>query len=101
MIDYNLSKLAQQEYEARVRSLVPVQDFDDRLYDDRKLSLYPILSGIAGTTQNQRAWLSRQAQRLMATVNNGLSSLSDRAQSRQNTQAHVSLNEPECETVPC
>ncbi len=93
MIDYNLSKLAQQEYEARVRSLVPVQDFDDRLWDDRQLSVYPILSGIAGATQQPRDWLSQQAQRLIAALNSGRNSV--------RVPAQVSINEPECETVPC
>jgi hypothetical protein len=97
MIDYNLSKIAQQEHERRVRSLVPVQDHDSLLNDDRKLSIYPILSGIAGSRQNPRALVSR----VLAAVNNGLSSLNERTQSRHTAPAQISINDADCETVPC
>jgi len=53
MIDYNVSVIARLEHEERVRSLAPVQEYDDRLKDDRSLSTYPIRAGVAAADEDQ------------------------------------------------
>ena len=52
MIDYNASIIARLEYEERIRSLIPVRDYDDRLKDDRSLSIWPVRGGIAATPED-------------------------------------------------
>ena len=53
MIDYNASIIARLEHEERVRSLIPVRDYDDRLKDDRSLSIWPLRAGIAATPEDE------------------------------------------------
>jgi len=53
MSDYNASIIARLEYEERVRSLVPVRDYDDRLKDDRSLSIWPLRAGLADPSEEK------------------------------------------------
>ncbi len=53
MIDYNASIIARLEHEERVRSLIPVRDYDDRLKDDRLLSTEPVRGGVAATSDEE------------------------------------------------
>jgi|GEM_PF-4093763 hypothetical protein len=74
MLDYMESKLAYREHEARVRSAAPVYDYEDRLRDDRLLSVWPVQSGIANPRQEKTGWLSRQIGRLFYVIGTGLAS---------------------------
>ena len=57
MIDYTVSKIAWREYEERVRTLTPAQDYD--LKNERRFSIFPILSGVVTEHKERRGWLSR------------------------------------------
>src|SRR5712691_11576317 len=74
MIDYNLSRIAREEYEQQVRSLVPVQDYDVRLNDDRQLSTSPIQAGIADVSQEQSGWASKRVGQVLYAVGTVLAS---------------------------
>lgn len=93
MLDYIASKNARQEHERRIRSLTPVQEHDDWLKDDRQLSIYPILAGIASDTPDQPGWLSQWLGQLLTATGNRLSALGERMQQEQNNALEVSLGD--------
>jgi hypothetical protein len=66
MMDYIDSKLAMQAHEERIRILIPVQEHDARLNDDRQLSIWPIQAGIAVRKYRQSGLLAKQARRLLS-----------------------------------
>ena len=74
MLDYTESKLAYRNYEARVRSFTPIHDYEDRLRDDRLLSVWPVRSGIADPREVNSGWLSTQIGRLFYATGSGLAS---------------------------
>jgi hypothetical protein len=83
MLDYNASVIARQEHEQRVRSLVPVQEYDDRLNDDRQLSVWPIRAGIALKRNVQPDWLSRRVGQLFITLGSRLTATGERLRQRR------------------
>src|SRR4051794_31181869 len=99
MIDYIQSKLAKQEYEQRVRSLTPIQEFDSQLTDDRKLTIYPIRSGIVGTHPEQSDGIFRQIQRFLTTLVNGLSFFGKPTKHTQGVVCDGPSNQPRHEEV--
>ena len=101
MIDpFMASKIAKREYEERIRSLTPVQDHDGRLKDDRQLSVYRVLSGIAVTHHDMSGRMSRQAQRLLYALSSGLRSLGTQLKRDQNISLETSLKDPEHDGMP-
>jgi hypothetical protein len=72
MSDYLASRVAREEYEQRIRSIVPVYEHDVWLRDDRRLSVWPIQSGIAGTSPQRLAWVTRRVGRLFQALGGGL-----------------------------
>ena len=82
MLDYNVSMIARQEHEQRVRSLVPVQEYDELLNDDRQLSVWPIRAGIA-LNREQPDWLSRWAGQLFIRLGSRLTATGERLRQRR------------------
>ncbi len=83
MLDYNASIIARQEHEQRVRSLVPVQEYDVRFNDDRQLSVWPIRAGIALKRKAQPAWLSQRLGQLFITLGSRLTATGERLWQRR------------------
>jgi hypothetical protein len=82
MIDYNLSRIAREEYEQRVRSLVPVQEYDVRLSDDRQLSTSPIQAGVNNVPQEQSGWASKRVGQVLYAVGSVLASTGESIRQR-------------------
>ena len=90
MLDLIESKLARQEFEQRVWSLTPVQDHDERLSDDRQLTIYPIQSGVLGINPIHSDWVARRAGQLLYSVGSGLAALGERLEHGRNpASAHA------------
>jgi len=100
MIELIESNIARQEFEQRVRSFTPVHAHDARLSDDRQLTVFPIRSGVAGVPGAHSNWPSTQAQRVLAAITMGLSSLGERLQLGRSGRQEVSPSDPEQESVP-
>ena len=82
MIEYMASRIAQMEFEERVRRLTPVYD-DEWLKDDRKLSVTPIYGGIANLDKDEANWTARQLGRLFYAVGSGLVATGEWMRQRQ------------------
>lgn len=79
MSDYNASIIARLEYEERVRSLVPVRDYDDRLKDDRSLSIWPVRAGVENISEE-----NSEQPGLLYAVGSALVSLGEKLRDQQN-----------------
>jgi hypothetical protein len=88
MIDLIASKIAQQEHEQRIRSLLPVNENAVWLKDDRQLSLWPIRAGIAGVSRDRLGSVSNSVRRLLSAVH-----LNNRTAQRRDIALKVSLKD--------
>src|SRR5215813_13701507 len=82
MMDYNLSRLAREEYEQRIRAIRPVQEHDTRLADDRQLATEPIRGGVAFSQQVQSGWASERVGRVLYAVGTVLASTGESIRQR-------------------